>query len=181
MKMLRPVLGVFALSILLASESSSMANKTADVTASVSEALKQAGLKDVSVNQDKKNGVVTLRGNVQSEGDKMQAETIAKSLSPGMIVGNEAAVLPPGLERTAKEIHSDFDTGIGSNLHAALVQNGFQDDVHYDVRNGVVTLTGDVNSQKERNGAEQRVAHVPYVRQVINKLDVRNQKATSSR
>jgi len=49
------------------------------------------------------------------------------------------------------------------------------------VKNGVVTLTGEVNSESTRTGAEQVAAGVPNVQQVVNDLQVtRDRKASSS-
>jgi osmotically-inducible protein OsmY len=52
--------------------------------------------------------------------------------------------------------------------------------VKYDVKNGVVTLTGDVNSQAKRKLVETVTKSVPNVQQVVNEVEVKNQKATSS-
>jgi osmotically-inducible protein OsmY len=52
--------------------------------------------------------------------------------------------------------------------------------VKHDVKNGVVTLTGEVSSQSERAQVETVAAAVPNVLQVVNELQVKNQKATSS-
>jgi len=43
-----------------------------------------------------------------------------------------------------------------------------------------VTLTGEVNSQARRGQVEKLAAAVPDVQQVVNELQVKNQKATSS-
>jgi hyperosmotically inducible protein len=52
--------------------------------------------------------------------------------------------------------------------------------VKYEVKNGVVTLTGHVNSQSRRAWVEKLATRVPNVRQVVNELEVKNQKASSS-
>jgi osmotically-inducible protein OsmY len=52
--------------------------------------------------------------------------------------------------------------------------------VKYDVKNGVVTLTGDVPSQTRRAQVEKLVASVPNVKQVVNELEVKGQKASST-
>jgi osmotically-inducible protein OsmY len=44
----------------------------------------------------------------------------------------------------------------------------------------VVTLNGEVNSQSTRGLAEQIASSVPNVKQVVNDLQIKNQKATSS-
>ena len=48
------------------------------------------------------------------------------------------------------------------------------------VKNGVVTLTGEVNSHSTRALAEQIASSVPNVKQVVNDLQVKGQKATST-
>ena len=75
---------------------------------------------------------------------------------------------------------ADLDKGIDKNLDAALVQKGRQKGVSYDVKKGVVTLTGDVRSQAERRQVQEIAANVPNVQQVVNELQVKKQKATSS-
>lgn len=154
--------------------------KAPDVTGAIKDSLGQAGLKDVSVSQDREKSVVTLKGSVPADGDKMRAESIARSIAGGQVIANEIAVLPPGVESEAKTINKDVDEGIKKNLDAALIQNTLHDDVKYDVKNGVVTLTGEVNSQSTRTASQQIAAGVPYVQQVVNKLEVKNQKATST-
>ncbi|MGO9573708.1 MAG: BON domain-containing protein [Terriglobales bacterium] len=50
-----------------------------DVSDSIRKSLDQAGLNNVSVSQDRDKGIVTLGGQVASESDKSQAESLAKS------------------------------------------------------------------------------------------------------
>jgi len=113
--------------------------------------------------------------------DKARADTVAKSLAGVQVVANEIAVMPPGGEKDATAVNASLDKGIEANLDAALIQNKMHDDVKYAVKSGVVTLTGDVNSQSTRNDAEQVAARVPNVKQVVNGLQVKNQKASSPR
>jgi hyperosmotically inducible protein len=158
----------------------STTTKAPDVSDNIRKSLDQAGLKDVSVSQDRDKGVVTLGGHVAVESEKAQAETIAKSEAGNQVVANQVAVLPPGNESTAKTIDSDLDKGIEHNLDAALLENKLNDNVKYDVKNGVVTLKGEVDSQSKRSKAEKIAASVPNVQQVVNELQVKNQKATST-
>jgi hyperosmotically inducible protein len=155
-------------------------SKSPDVTNSIRSSLDQAGLKDVSVSEDRDKGVVTLSGSVASDSDKGQAESIAKGAAGAMVVADQIAVRPPGAESMAKDIDADLDKAIEKNLDAALLQNHLNHEVSYDVKRGVVTLTGTVKSGERRARAE-RVAHeVPNVKQVVNELDVKGHKATSS-
>jgi hyperosmotically inducible periplasmic protein len=154
--------------------------KSPDVTGPIRQSLNQAGLNDVSVSQDRDKGVVTLDGHVPDDPSKAQAETIARSNAAGQVVANEIAVVPPGVESDAKKVNSDLDDGIKKNLDAALIQNNLQKTVKYDVKNGVVTLTGDVRSEGRRSSAAAVASAVPNVQQVVNELQVKDQKATST-
>ena len=154
--------------------------KSPDVKDAIEKSLKEAGLKDVSVSQDRDKGVVTLAGHVASDADKAQAEAIAKSNAAGQVVANEVAVIPPAIESTAKAVNSDLDKAIDKNLDAALMKAGLNKDVKYDVKNGVVTVKGEVNSQSKRERVESIAAKVPNVQQVVNEVEIKNQKATST-
>ena len=153
--------------------------KSPDVSANIRTALDQAGLKKVSINQDRDKGVVTLGGQVATGGDKAEAESIAKSLAGGQVVATQIAVVPVGAESDARAMNSDLDKGIEQNLDAALIQSQLHDAVKYAVKNHVVTLTGEVASQSKRREAERVAGAVPNVQQVVNELQVKNQKATS--
>jgi hyperosmotically inducible periplasmic protein len=154
--------------------------KTADVSDSIRTSLDQAGLKDVSVTQDRDKGVVTLGGHVATEDEKAQAESVARPIAGAEVVANQIAVVPPGAESDAKKVNSDLDKGIENNLDAALIRDNLHGNVKYAVKNNVVTLTGDVDSQSKRMRAEAVASTVPNVQQVVNELQVKEQKATSS-
>ena len=154
--------------------------KSPDMTDNLRRSLDQAGLKDVSVSQDRDKGVITLTGTTASESDKSQAESIAKSIAGPQVVSDQIAVRPPGYESTAKKVDSDLDKGIERNFDAVLVRHKLDSAVKYDVKNGVVTLTGHVNSQSRRAWVEKLATGVPNVRQVVNELEVKDQKASSS-
>ncbi len=157
------------------------AKQSPDVTDSIRKSLDQSNLRDVKVSQDRDKGVVTLTGQVASDTDKSQAESIAKSIAGSQVVADEIAVVPPGPGASdAKTVNADLDKGIEKNLDAALVQNRLNKDVKYDVKNGVVTLTGEVNSQGKRAQVEKVAAGVPNVQQVVNELQIKNQKASST-
>jgi len=155
--------------------------KAPEVATDIRHALDQAGLNEVSVSQDREKSVVTLTGNVSTDDDKGRAESIARSVAGAQVVANEIGVRPAGEESTAKKVASDFDAGIDKNLEAMLVQHRLKRDVRYDVTNGVVTLKGDVPSQNDRASVEKLAGQVPNVKQVVNELEVKHQKATSTR
>lgn len=169
---------VFFLSL---SACSNAPNKSPDVADDIRKSLDQSNLKDVSVSQDRDKGVVTLTGTTASDADKAQAESIAKGIAGSQVVSNEIAVRPHGNEDMAKKMDSDHDAAIEKNLHALLVQNKLDRAVKYDVKNAVVTLTGEVNSQNRSMAVQKMAAGVPNVQQVVNELEIKNPKATSTR
>src|ERR1700737_2843715 len=119
----------------------SSTTKSPDVSDGIRKSLDQAGLKDVSVSQDRDKGVVTLGGHVPSDGDKSQAESIAKSIAGGQVVSNQVGVIPPGAESEAKTVNSDLDKGIDKNLDAALIQHRLNKGVKFNEKKGVWTFT----------------------------------------
>jgi len=124
--------------------------------------------------------VVTLNGHVASDSDKSEAESVAKGIAGGQVVADQIAVIPPSDESAAKAVNADLDGGIKKNLDAALVVNNMNNDVKYSVKNGVVTLTGNVRSESARSHAEHVASRVPNVLQVVNEVQVKDQKATST-
>lgn len=178
MKMHKLCIGLLALFVFGAFVGCSTSTKSPDVTGAIRKSLDQAGLKNVSVTQDREKGVVTLSGNVADGADKAKAETLAKSVAGDQVVANQIVVTPPGAESEAKTVNADVDAGIKKNLDAALTSARVRKHVDFDVNNGVVTLTGRVRSARERARIEKAASSVPNVKQVVNELKV--QRATST-
>jgi hyperosmotically inducible periplasmic protein len=153
-------------------------NRAPDVAGKVRDSIKQAGLKDVTVSQDRDKGVVTLGGDVASVDQKAQAAQIAQPIAGEQVVANEIAVVPNG-NTSAKTVYSDFDKGIEANLDAMLTQSNIKGITH-STKQGVVTLKGDLPTPQLRAEAEHVAAQVPNVQQVVNEISVKNQWATSS-
>ena len=181
MKTLKPYLASLALVVAGAlTGCSASSTQAADVSAGIRASLDAAGLKDVSASQDRDKGVVTLGGHVPADGDKAQAESIARSMAGAEVVANQIAVIPPGVESRARDINSDLDKGIENNLDAALIAERLHENVKYSVKNHLVTLTGEVDSQAKRARAQAVASGVQNVQQVVNELQVKAQKASSS-
>jgi len=152
-----------------------------DVSSDIRHALDQAGLKNVRVSQDRVKAVVSLTGDVATDADKSRAETIAHSIAGDQVVSNEIGVRPNGDQSTARKVDSDLDSAVDKNLDAMLVQHRLKDNVRYDVKNGVVTLKGNVASEAQRTSVEKLAKNVPNVKEVVNELDVKTQRATTSK
>jgi hyperosmotically inducible protein len=152
-----------------------------DVKDNVRTALDSHGWKDVSVAQDRDKGVVTLSGHLTSEADKTEAASVAQGVATGQVVSNEIVVMPPDAGSDVKKARNDLDDSIDREMKALFEKKQAGDDVNYDVKAGVVTLTGSVASPARRAQVEKDAKNVPNVAQVVNELQVKNQKATTSR
>jgi hyperosmotically inducible periplasmic protein len=153
--------------------------KTPAVTGSIRKSLDQAGLKQVSVTQDREKGVVTIGGQVATDADKASAAQIAQSLAANQVVANEVAVLPLKDAGPIKTVNTDLDQGIDKNLSAALILGGFQSGIGHSVKNQVVTLTGTVDTENQRAQLGTIAQGVPNTKQVVNEIQTRHQRATS--
>ena len=97
MKTFKPCLSLLAVVVIgTLAGCSTKSTRAADVSGGIRTSLDQAGLKDVSVTQDHDKGVVTLGGHVAADGDKAQAESIAKSIAGAQVVSNQIEVIPRG-------------------------------------------------------------------------------------
>ncbi len=143
----------------------------------VEQALKQNGLGDINVDEDRDKGVITLKGNVQSDDAKAQAQQLAQQAAPGRIISNELAVRPPGAEGQARKIESNTDDAIKDHFKAAITAHNWDNQhIRYDANNGVLTLKGDVDTPAQRAEVEKVAASVPGVQQVVNELDIKGAK-----
>ena len=58
-------------------------------------------------------------------------------------------------------MYADLDKGIDSNLDAALISGGYKKGIGHTVKNGVVTLTGTVDTEDQRNQLTALAKGVP--------------------
>jgi osmotically-inducible protein OsmY len=151
------------------------------VADTIRKSLDDAGLRDVSVAQDRDKGIVTLGGHVATDADKSRAESAAQSLATNQVVANQIAILPAGDIGATKTMYSDLDKGIENNLDAALIGGGYPKGIHHSVKSGVVTLTGSVDNEAQRAQVATIAQAVPNTQQVVNEIQTTHQKATSTR
>ena len=135
--------------------------------------LAQADLKDVTVSEDRDKNTITLGGKLHSDDAKQRAAEIAQSAADGSVIANEISVEPVGKESDARKIESNVDDAIEKNYKAALIANGLDKaNIHFDSKNGVLTLKGKVKSAGQRQQAQSVAASVPNVAQVVNEIQV---------
>ncbi|HKU21795.1 MAG TPA: BON domain-containing protein [Terriglobales bacterium] len=140
---------------------------------SVKKSLQQADLQNVTVDEDRDKNLITLGGTVHSPDAKNRAMDVAKAAAPTRVIANQISVQPVDQESAAKKISSDVDTAIEKEYQAVLIANHLDKGIHYKAKNGVLTLTGKVDTPDDRQTAQQLASSVPNVQQVINELQVK--------
>lgn len=126
------------------------------------------------IDVDTLEGVVTLRGKVDSETMKTSAERIAMNTDGVKRVVNEL-VVEPEKEGTGKAMGEAADdmgirTRVGSKFTMDPDIKRF--DIDIDVDDGVVTLSGIVRDEKMKAEAERVAREVEGVKDVKNELKV---------
>jgi osmotically-inducible protein OsmY len=112
-----------------------------------------------------KEGVVTLSGSVPIYADKVEAERIAKSIGGVKAVANEIEVHIPG-----KSERNDTDIAAAA-VNALKWHTSIPDDkVEATVRNGWITLEGQVEWQYQRDAARDAVRFLSGVKGVTNSI-----------
>ncbi len=147
----------------------------------VEQALKQNGLDKINVDEDRDKGLITLKGDVATEDLKNQAEQLAKAAAPQDVISNQIGVRPEGQEGTARKIDSNTDDAIESNFKATIAANHWENQhIHFNAKNGVLTLKGDVDTPAQRQDIQSAAAAVPGVQQVVNELTVKGKKTSAA-
>jgi osmotically-inducible protein OsmY len=115
-----------------------------------------------------KNGVVTLTGFVKSYSEKFQAEAAAKRVAGVVGLANDLAVrLPGGSERPDPDIARDAVAAIKARLPISA------EHIRAVVKNGWVTLEGQVEWNYQRESAETAVRRVRGVMGVSNLIQLK--------
>ena len=141
-----------------------------------------------SINVDTRNHVVTLTGTVQSAAEEAKALQIARStrgvtdvvdnivIAPSSEPGAAPTTGSAGDTPTGGAAEAVTDAGITTKVKSKLLADpdvsGLRIDV--DTRDGVVTLTGTVNSAAEKTHALDLAGKVENVKRVEDKLTVRS-------
>jgi osmotically-inducible protein OsmY len=121
-----------------------------------------------------KNGVVTLAGYTHSYADKLEAEAAAKRVAGVVGVANDIEVRLPKLDqRPDPEIARDAIAALKSRLPTVAEQ------LQAVVRNGWITLEGEVEWDFQRLAAERAVRRIKGVKGVTNSIQVKPRVAAS--
>lgn len=126
-------------------------------------------VKGTQINVDTKDGVVHLRGKVDSSEAKAAAADVAKGIEGAKSVKNDLQVVAPSarkaVDATDKDIAKTVETRLKKDTNLKKV------DVRAD--GGVVTLTGEVPNLTSSARASEMARGVGGVKSVKNELTVR--------
>jgi hyperosmotically inducible protein len=128
-------------------------------------------VKSFGIDVDTVDGIVSLRGNVDTGSQRSETERIARDVKGVRGVRNELSVRSP----------ETMGTHIDDAAITAAVKTAFAADpdvkalsIDVDTRDGVVTLSGRVGSAGERTRAEDVARRTNGVKGVRNELTVGN-------
>jgi osmotically-inducible protein OsmY len=147
-----------------------MTKSDSEIERDVKEELKwEPGLPDAAdIAVSVKNGVVTLAGFVKSYTDKYEAEAAAKRVAGVRGVANDIEVRMPSVdERPDPEIARDAVAAIKSQLPVS------SEHIKVVVKNGWVSLEGQVEWEYQRRTAENAVRGLRGVKGVSNLIQLR--------
>ncbi len=115
-----------------------------------------------------KDGIVTLAGSVDSYTKRYDAERAAKRVAGVKAVVNDLEVqLPSSSERTDEDIARATVRALADHITVP------RDRIKVTVRDGQITLEGDVEWQYQRQAAEAAVRNLPGVKGVINWITIK--------
>jgi osmotically-inducible protein OsmY len=139
------------------------------------------------VDVDTNDGVVTLRGTVNSESQRRQAVALARNTDGVVDVRDELTVNPaaeaadpvPHLPDRSREAMQRGASSVNDTWITTKIQSKFFLDnavkgynVNVDTSNGVVTLKGQVESEAAKQAAESIAKDTEGVTRVVNQLTI---------
>jgi osmotically-inducible protein OsmY len=131
-----------------------------------------------NINVDTKDGMVNLKGSVESAGERQQAVSLARS-TDGVTMVHDNLVVDRGGNAASPTARSRADNPVDDAWVTMKIQSKYfiHDEiksrkVDVDTKNGVVTLKGSVPSDVARRAAEVIAQDTDGVSKVVNSLKV---------
>jgi hyperosmotically inducible protein len=130
-----------------------------------------ARVKGSEINVETTQGLVMIRGKVDSDAAKQAAEGIAKGIDGVKSVKNELQVVAP----SKREAIDDKDASITTRVNEQIAKDSYLKNagIHAQTNAGVVSLSGEVSSLMTSAQASWTVWQVPGVKSVKNDLTVK--------
>jgi hyperosmotically inducible periplasmic protein len=135
----------------------------------VNDRLSEANIDDVRANWENDERALRLTGEVESAADKARAEELAQQVvgTSGRVV-NEVKIEGSNIEEVDNRVEEQLGRMFEDRTEWDFDGRG----VSFDSNAGVVTITGNVESEAIKTRIGQRAAQVQGVRDVVNNLEV---------
>jgi len=148
---------------------------TAKVKAAI---LAEPNLKSLQINVETDNGNVTLSGSVDSQEQLTRVQQLISSLAGVKGISNNLVVKSTNTATNNTE-EAASDTSITTKVKAALLAepNLKSRNIKVETNNGIVTLSGDLDSQEHIDKAQEITKPIAGVQDVKNNLNVANKKS----
>jgi hyperosmotically inducible periplasmic protein len=191
-QMIRSLLALAVIAILIpgCSQSSSRADTERTAGDAIHDASTTARIKTTylfsghlnpfRINVDTRDGVVTLHGTVPSDIHRDLAGEIAKNAEGVREVDNELRISssgggdgPDAAEKTFGEAVHDATLTASVKMSLAFGRGVKGSNITVHTNRGIVTLTGEVDSEAERQLASRLARDTEGVKDVVNQLRVR--------
>jgi osmotically-inducible protein OsmY len=137
-------------------------------------------LSALMINTDVKDGVAYMEGEVENETQRALAEEIAMSVDGVESVQNDLEITGGETSLAQRMKTGATDSAITAAVKSRLLvsSNTSGLDIKVDTKDEVVTLTGEVDSEEERDLAELIAANTTGVEDVKNEIDVNNRQGS---
>jgi hyperosmotically inducible periplasmic protein len=130
-----------------------------------------ARVKGSEINVETTQGVVMIRGKVDTDVAKQAAEGIAKGIDGVKSVKNDLQVVAP----SKREATDDKDAAITTRVNEQIAKDSYLKNagIHAQTNAGVVSLSGEVSNLMTSANASWTAWQVPGVKSVKNDLTVK--------
>lgn len=147
--------------------------KDSDIQKDILNELKwEPSVKETDIGVIVKEGAVTLTGFVPSYMDKLSAMRATKRISGVRAIADEIEVrLPAQMEGSDEEIALRIAHIFDWSSYISA------EDIKAEVRKGIVTLSGDVDWQYQKNYAQSQLVTIKGVKSIINNINIRKRAA----
>jgi len=129
------------------------------------------------INVDTNDGVVVLHGKVNTDMEKQKAESVARATDGVKSVKNLLQVVPSSKEKSV----NDTDDHIKTIVERNLKQEKDLGDIRVaSINNGIVLLSGEVDSIDQELRAVRAAAKAPGVKRVATEITTEDEKHASN-
>ncbi len=134
--------------------------------------MTDAGMSPMAVHVDTEDGIVTLFGTVNSQAEKTRAEAEVANLDGVKHVANELQIVPVAAAAGVAESDDRVTAAVRKRLDGRTSLD--DSNLKVETAKGVVRLTGDVASHRDRMTALTTARSTPGVKSIIDDIELKS-------